>query len=128
MRPLLRWTLFFAAGYIISAALLSQQRFTSGTSLLILDVSVLDRDGNPVTDLGPEDLIVTLNGTTQPVRTMVFLTTQTSKANATTRGPGFPVSPSPAPPAHLKSEPDPTATAKDVVGDQLSCEAGIPTL
>ncbi|MEX2272582.1 MAG: VWA domain-containing protein [Vicinamibacterales bacterium] len=106
MRPLRGWMLFVAACYIISGALLAQQRFTSGTSLLVLDVSVLDRDGNPVPDLRPEDLVVTLNGQTQPVRTMVFLTTYSTKANAT-RGGGFPVSPSPAAPASSSSEPDP---------------------
>jgi len=56
---------------------LSAQRFTSTTSLLTLDVSVLDKDGNPVTGLAPEDLTVTLNGEVRPVSAMVFLANQT---------------------------------------------------
>ena len=108
MRQLLRWTLFVAAGCITGAVLLAEQQFRSTTSLLTLDVSVLDRDGNPVPDLRPEELIVTLNGNTQPVRAMVFLTTHSTKGNATSAsGSGSPASPSLAAPANVTSEPDP---------------------
>jgi VWFA-related protein len=107
MRWRFRSALFLAAASVVSTELLAQQRFTSSTSLLVLDVSVLDRDGNPVTDLRPEDLVVTLNGEKEPVRTMVFLATQTTKATAIVPGASVPASASPTNRVDVNSEPDP---------------------
>jgi VWFA-related protein len=73
--------LVVGATYLAAAAALGAQRFTSTTSLLTLDVSVLDKDGNPVSGLAPEDLTVTLNGEVRPVSAMVFLANQ-NVANA----------------------------------------------
>lgn len=94
---------------VTSATLLAQQKFTSTTSLLTLDVSVLDRDGNPVTGLGPDDFVVTLNKETQPVRTMVFLATQSRSTTKNVRvpSPRLPQSPPPAAAADASREPDP---------------------
>ncbi len=61
---------------IVSATVIAQQRFSSTTSLLTLDVSVLDGDGNPVTGLTPDDFVVTVNKSVQSVQTMVFLATR----------------------------------------------------
>jgi VWFA-related protein len=74
-----------------------------------LDVSVLDRDGNPVTGLTPDDFVVTLNKETQPVRTMVFLATQSHSTTETVRvpSPGSPPSPTPAAAPDASREPDP---------------------
>jgi VWFA-related protein len=92
----------------------AQQKFTTTTSLLTLDVSVLDSDGNPIPDLGPDDFVVSLNNQTQPVRTMVFLATQSRTTTETVRVPslGKPTSPSPAAPSPTSApdvplEPDP---------------------
>jgi len=79
--------LLAAAVCATSATLLAQQKFTSTTSLLTLDVSVLDRDGNPVTGLTPDDFVVTLNKESQPVRTMIFLATNTKATAETVRAP-----------------------------------------
>ena len=72
--------LLIAVACLASVVLYAQQRFTSSTSLLTFDVSVLDRDGNPVAGLTPADFAVTLNKEAQPVRTMVFLATQRRNA------------------------------------------------
>jgi len=94
---------------VASATLLAQQKFTTTTSLLTLDVSVLDQDGNPVTGLGPDDFVVTLNNETQPVRTMVFLANQSRNATETVRvrSTGEPTSPIPTAAPDVNSEPDP---------------------
>ena len=55
VRPYLR---VLAMLCIVSATVIAQQRFSSTTSLLTLDVSVLDVDGNPVTGLTPDDFVV----------------------------------------------------------------------
>ncbi len=99
--------LLAAAVSVASATLPAQQKFTSTTSLLTLDVSVLDRDGNPVTGLAPEDFVVTLNKETQPVRTMVFLATQSHNTTATVRVPSSGSSSSPEAAADANNEPDP---------------------
>lgn len=104
------WTLLLAASaWVISTALSAQQPFRSTTSLLVLDVSVLDRDGNPVTDLTPEDLVVSLNGETEPVRAMVFLATHRTSATTTARrlANDFQLRSAPAAPAGSNTEPDP---------------------
>lgn len=79
------WRLWASAGLaiVLSGIQLprAQQRFTSTTALLTLDVSVLDKDGVPVPNLRPEDFVVTVDGETEPVRTMVFLATTAASPN-----------------------------------------------
>jgi VWFA-related protein len=94
---------------VAGATGLAQQRFTTTTSLLTLDVSVLDSDGNPISDLGPDDFVVTLNNETQAVRTMVFLATQRQTTTETVRVPslGAPTSPAPVSASASSTGPDP---------------------
>ncbi len=108
MRGLFARTLVVAV-CMAGATVLAQQKFTTTTSLLTLDVSVLDSDGNPVTGLGPDDFVVTLNNETQPVRTMVFLATQRRSTTETVRVPslGAPASPQSAAAPEVNLEPDP---------------------
>lgn len=107
MRWLRRLTLPVVALWVIGGALYAQ-RFTATTSLLTLDVSVLDRDGNPVTDLTPEDFVVTLNKETQAVRAMVLLAAQQTKTTVADRTPGAtPIDVSVSASAVPNSEPDP---------------------
>ncbi len=99
-----------AALCLASATLLAQQRFTSTTSLLTLDVSVLDRDGNPVTDLAPSDFVVTLNKEARLVQTMVFLATNTKTTAESVRAAAAgsaPVPSSSATASDPSREPDP---------------------
>lgn len=108
MRNWLRWTLFVVAASIVNVELRAQQRFTSSTALLTLDVSVLDSGGNPVTGLTAEDFVVTLDDAAQPVRAMVFLATQntTNRVNqrsASATAPSLLASAAPG----STSEPDP---------------------
>lgn len=85
------WILLLAAALCVtSATSAARQTFRSTTSLLTLDVSVLDRDGNPVTGLTPDDFVVTLNKETQSVRTMVFLATQSQNTTDAVRVPSPP--------------------------------------
>lgn len=102
-----RFALLAVALCAASATLPARQKFTSTTSLLTLDVSVLDRDGNPVTGLTPEDFVVTLNKETQPVRTMLYLATQSHSSTQTVRAstPGQPAQAAASTAA--SSEPDP---------------------
>jgi VWFA-related protein len=46
--------------------------FRSTTSLVLVDVSVLDQDGRPVSGLGPDDFEVRLNGQVRPVTTVTY--------------------------------------------------------
>lgn len=87
-RALLSMLSLAACAWLINPAVSAQQTFRSTTALLVLDVSVLDRDGNPVPDLQPEDLVISLNGEIAPVRTMAFLATQIVNATTTARRPG----------------------------------------
>jgi VWFA-related protein len=109
MPSVLRSTLFLVVACGISAGLFAQQRFSSTTSLLTLDVSALDRDGNPVTDLAPEDFVVTLNEEIQPVRAMVLLATQNTTTAVTDRtlSVSAPRVPAVSAPVGANSEPDP---------------------
>ncbi len=67
---------------VVGVSLSAAQQFRSTTSLLTLDVSVLDPDGNPVSGLNPEDFVVTLNNAVRPVRAMVFLATRETRTAA----------------------------------------------
>ena len=83
MKSLSASVLCVVAVWVIGAELFAQVRFSSSTSLLTLDVSVLDDDGKPVTGLRPEDFVVTVNREVQPVRTIVFLATQNTRTAVT---------------------------------------------
>src|SRR6188768_4131410 len=48
--------------------------FRAGVEIVALDVTVVDRDGKPVTGLKPEDFVVTLSGQLRPVRTFDYAT------------------------------------------------------
>jgi VWFA-related protein len=77
----MRWALLVGAS-VVGVSLSAAQQFRSTTSLLTLDVSVLDPDGNPVSGLNPEDFVVTLNDAVRPVRAMVFLATRETRTAA----------------------------------------------
>ena len=59
-----------AAAWLCGLALLSAQgpTFHGGINLLRLDVTVVTDDGTPVTDLKPEEFVVTVDGKPRPVR------------------------------------------------------------
>jgi len=64
-------------GVALGAAVLSAQApqtptFRSTTSLVLVDVSVLDQDGRPVPGLGPDDFQVKLNGQVRPVKAVTY--------------------------------------------------------
>jgi VWFA-related protein len=64
-------------GVALGGALLSAQApqsptFRSTTSLVLVDVSVLDQDGRPVSGLGPDDFEVRLNGQVRPVKAVTY--------------------------------------------------------
>jgi VWFA-related protein len=50
------------------------QTFTSRVTLVTVDVTVLDRDGTPVPGLTADDFTIKLNGKTQPVRALSYVT------------------------------------------------------
>jgi hypothetical protein len=64
-------------GVALAVAALSAQApqtptFRSTTSLVLVDVSVLDQDGRPVSGLGADDFEVKLNGQVRPVKTVIY--------------------------------------------------------
>src|SRR3954465_6052734 len=74
----------------------AQQKFTSSTSLLTLDVTVVDRDGNPITGLTPDDFAVTLNGKKQSTRAVSYLgNVQTGTSEVSAKVPAVKPAPSP---------------------------------
>jgi VWFA-related protein len=50
-----------------------QPQFRAGVTLVGVDVTVLDRDGRPVTGLSVADFEITLDGKPQPVRTLSYV-------------------------------------------------------
>jgi cyclophilin family peptidyl-prolyl cis-trans isomerase len=68
-----------AMAVLAGAALLAAQQatFSARTTLLTVDVTVLDRGGKPVPGLSPDDFEVKLNGKVQPVRVAAFLEAST---------------------------------------------------
>jgi VWFA-related protein len=55
------------------AALAQQQVFRTGVDLVLVDVSVVDRDGRPVGDLTPPDFAVTVDGKPRPIVSAQFM-------------------------------------------------------
>jgi VWFA-related protein len=64
---------WLAAAAPLAAARPQTPVFRSGVTLVTVDVTVLDRDGNPVPGLKAEDFEIKLNGKAQPVRTLSFV-------------------------------------------------------
>jgi hypothetical protein len=70
--------------------------FRSGVSLVTVDVTVLDADGQPVPGLTAADLEVRLNNRVQPIRSLEYLQVAGTMAGAV--GPSFDAAPMPAAP------------------------------
>jgi VWFA-related protein len=71
-----RLTIVLCSIGLVGASLLAQQPsqvFRSGVDLVTLDVTVVDRDGNAVKGLSPEDFVVSLNGEHRAVRVLDYL-------------------------------------------------------
>ena len=62
----------FACALAAVAALQSQPTFRAGVELIRIDVSVLDKAGKPVSDLTPEDFVVTIDGAPRRVSFATF--------------------------------------------------------
>jgi VWFA-related protein len=62
----------FACALAAMAALQSQPTFRTGVELIRIDVSVLDKEGKPVTGLQPEDFLVTIDGAARRVSFATF--------------------------------------------------------
>jgi hypothetical protein len=60
-------------GSAIGARAQERPAFKSGVTLVTVDVTVLDRDGQPVPDLTAADFDVQQDGRTQPVRSVTYL-------------------------------------------------------
>jgi VWFA-related protein len=58
---------FPALALVVAAALQSQPTFRVGVDLVRVDVSVADKDGRPVSDLRPDDFVVTIDGSPRQV-------------------------------------------------------------
>src|SRR6185369_2943024 len=66
--------------------------FKGGVSLITIDVTVLDRDGRPVSGLTADDFQVKLNGKVQPVRALTYIEASTD-THETAPGSKAPVMP-----------------------------------
>lgn len=64
-------------------------QFKSGVTLVTIDVTVLDKDGQPVPGLTVNDFEVKLNGRIQPVRSLTFLQAAAESEMAGAVGPTF---------------------------------------
>jgi len=82
----------------------------SGVTLVTVDVTVLDRDGQSVADLAPGDFNITLNNRTQLIRGFSYLKAADTMAGAV--GPSFDAAP---PPVKTAGRPASTAARVFVV-------------
>lgn len=89
--PALLLALFFALAVDHPRAQSQQSApvFSTRTTLLTLDVTVLDRDGKPVAGLQPDEFEIKVNGTVRPVQALTYLEVVSS-------GPATPMAPAAA--------------------------------
>jgi len=84
-----------------STSLISQTQqptFKGGVSLVTVDVTVLDKDGNPVRDLKPEDFEIKLNNKVQAVKSLAFVQAEGVTAPPAASAPGAAAAAAPPPP------------------------------
>ena len=86
-----------------------QPTFKGGVTLVTVDVTVLDKDGNPVRDLKPEDFEIKLNNKVQSVKSLAFVQPE----GVTPPAPGGAASPA-TPPASQRE----TATNSTPKGEE----------
>ena len=87
-----------------STSLISQTQqpsFKGGVTLVTVDVTVLDKDGNPVRDLKPEDFEIKLNNRVQAVKSLAFVQPEGVTASPAVSAPGAPAA-APPPPVTLR--------------------------
>ena len=101
MRPILLLALLgaLAVDHPCAQAAQSQQSapvFSTKTTLLTLDVTVLDRDGKPVAGLEPGEFEIKVNGTVRPVQALAYLEVEGS-------GPRAPLPPTATAPVGVSS-------------------------
>jgi VWFA-related protein len=63
-----------------TATVAGGQTFRAGTELVLVDVSVLGRDGTPVPDLTAPDFRVSVGGKSRPIRSVQFIHTEPAAA------------------------------------------------
>jgi VWFA-related protein len=84
---------------MVVAPLAAQQpqtpAFRSGVALVTIDVSVLDKDGQPVAGLTADDIEIKLNGKVQPIRALAYVQAAAAPVSPVAAG----KAPSPAAPA-----------------------------
>jgi VWFA-related protein len=79
---LTRLTAVLAA--VLTCALTAQQVFKSGVDVTQIDVTVVDRDGNPVSDLKAADFTVTVDGKPRTIVSAQFVSYSSAATSATT--------------------------------------------
>lgn len=74
---MLRW---LCAGVVATGTVLAAQtpQFRATADLIVIDTTVVGRDGTPVADLRPEDFTVTIDGRRRPVMSVEFVRLSTS--------------------------------------------------
>ena len=72
-----------------------QPAFKGGVTLVTVDVTVLDKDGNPVRDLKPEDFEIKLNNKVQSVKSLAFVQPEGVTPPPTATAPGAAAAPPP---------------------------------
>ena len=81
----------FASGGAVAAWQTAQSpQFRTGVDIVEVDVTVLDRQGRPVTDLSPADFEIRERGSLQRIDTIFLVTTEGPLARGTPAGIGSP--------------------------------------
>lgn len=73
-------TLIVAASAALAAQQTSSPTFRASVTLVPIDVTVLDKDGRPVSGLNADDFQIKLNGKLQPVRTLSYVRAEPAEA------------------------------------------------